>query len=171
MTIRPTQPEEQKMPAKKKTVTLEQVFEKLTDYDNQFVKIFDKLTDHDDQFVKIFDKLTDHDDQFVKIDKQLSNLSNKILDVEDSLTKKIELEIEGLGKRLDNLFRNLDKLTKDFEDLSQEYHFITAALARIEKTLGTPEQWPVSVRSEIDAVKDRLTDVEKRIFAVESKGL
>ena len=52
------------MPARKKTVTLEQIFEKLTDHDRRF-------DDHDQQFAKIFEKLDNHDRQFANLAKQL----------------------------------------------------------------------------------------------------
>jgi septal ring factor EnvC (AmiA/AmiB activator) len=73
------------MPTRKKTVTLEQIFEKLSSHDKrfdshdqQFAKIFEKLgshdkrfDSHDQQFAKIFEKLSSHDKQFTNVAKQL----------------------------------------------------------------------------------------------------
>ena len=133
------------MPARKKSVTLEQIFEKLVEHDKRFEQI-------DARFGQV-------DARFLQTDGQFKRVVDKILDVESSL----KVEIGRVDERVSGLLGILDKFTGDFEKLGQEYHAITAALKRIERAVGDPDRWPDSVRVEMDALKERMSSIEARL--------
>ena len=99
------------MPAKKRTITLDQIFDKLLEHDKRFDDIDKRLSKHDQQF---------------------GNVATQIFAFEDYFKK----QIERLDARLAVIDGHLEELTADFEKLSQEYHLITAALRRIGSTKG-----------------------------------
>ena len=146
------------MPAKKKTVTLEQIYQKLRDHDEQFVRIFEKLGDHDKRF-------DSHDKRFDDHDTQFANLAKQIFVFEDSFKK----EIQRLDARISDIVKNLEKLTGDVETLTQEYHAITAALKRLEDRIGDFGQGKGSIREELDSLKGRLSAVEERVVVLETR--
>ena len=138
------------MPSRKKTVTLEQVFEKLE-------TISKKQTDHDRQFKKVFEKLTSHDKQFASVAKHLFSLEDLI-----------KQETTRLDKRIKAIEINIEKLTGDLETLMHEYHAITAALKRLETAVDAFAKGQSTVRTEMDSLNRRMSVIEGRVMALES---
>ncbi len=121
------------MPSKKKTVTLEQVFEKLTGHDKQFAA-----------------------------------LAKHLFSFEDDLKK----EVGKLDKRIQAIEANLEKLTDDLETLTEEYHAITVGLKRLEAAVGVGSagKGKTSIQSELKSMKTRLSVVEGKVMAMESRA-
>ena len=143
------------MSPRKKPVTLEQIFDKLTGHDKQFAKVFDKLTDHDKQFEKVFDKLAKHDVQFERI-------TSRLLNFEASVGKNFEI----LGKRI-TAIETEEKPIKQIEKLQQEYQAITVALKRIETNLDLRKSDEMGKDS--SNIKKRMTNLERRVQVLETK--
>ena len=127
------------MPAKKKTITLD--------------KIYLKLLEHDKRFDAV-------DERFARQDVRLDNFASQFFEFKDSVDKRFE---ELLG-RIRAIETNLEKLTGDVDKLTQEYYAITAALRRLEKAIGDPENWTSSIREELDSMNARITTLERQVL-------
>ena len=139
----------------KKNVTLQQIYDRLVAVEGTVIGRFEKS---DGQFTKI-------DGQFTKIDGQFREVALRF----DQIEKGFKNDIAALHRRIDGIYDLLDKQTRDIETLTQEYHAITVGLRRVEAEVAELGKGLGAVKSELDLVKERLSGVEARVFALESQ--
>jgi len=149
------------------TVTLKLIYDKLSGHDQQFETISAKLSGHDQQFEAISAKLSGHGQQFEAIstklsahDQQFANTANYLLNLRES----VQEEFAQVNERFKAMDTGIEKLNGDLESLEQEYHMITVALKRIEGAIQA-----ATAPAELEAIKGRLTQVEDRLLALESR--
>jgi chromosome segregation ATPase len=124
------------MPAKKKTITLEQFY---------------------DRFVAFEKKV---DDRFTRIDGQFHNVAGRF----DELDNNLKGEVARLEIRIGVIEKNLEKFTGDFERLEQEYFAITETLKRIEAHLDTLTGNETELRSDVEVLTKRVARIEQHVF-------
>lgn len=70
----------------------------------------------------------------------------------------------------DEMLTHFDGVYKRLDRLEQEYHSLSAAVARIEARLGTPDPGSesVTIQNEIRSLKKKVSDLQRRIEELES---